>query len=142
MATFTTSRVIPAPPDDVFAAIRAPERLARWWGPDGFTNTFSVFEFKPAGKWSLVMRGPDGTAYPSENTFADIDPPEKVVVEHPSNPVYRLVITLKAASGGTLVTWAQSFADPEVARRIESIVVPANEQNLARLAAEVAGAEA
>ena len=31
----------------------------------------------------------------------------------------------------------QAFENPEVARRIEHIVVPANDQNLHRLAAEV-----
>jgi hypothetical protein len=35
------------------------------------------------------------------------------------------------------VTWSQAFDNPEVAKRIEHIVVPANEQNLDRLAAEV-----
>lgn len=40
--TFKTSREIAAWVSDVFAAISAPERLARWWGPAGFTNTFHV----------------------------------------------------------------------------------------------------
>jgi hypothetical protein len=35
------------------------------------------------------------------------------------------------------VTWSQTFENPEVARRIEHIVVPANQQNLERLADEV-----
>jgi hypothetical protein len=44
MTTFRTSRDIPAPPDQVFAG--DPQRLARWWGPAGLTNTFNVYEFK------------------------------------------------------------------------------------------------
>jgi hypothetical protein len=35
------------------------------------------------------------------------------------------------------VSWSQAFEKSEVARRIEHIVVPANEQNLDRLSAEV-----
>jgi hypothetical protein len=35
------------------------------------------------------------------------------------------------------VSWSQEFDDAEVARRIEKIVVPANEQNLDKLTAEV-----
>ncbi|MEY4757905.1 MAG: hypothetical protein RJA34_2803, partial [Pseudomonadota bacterium] len=37
MTTFFTSREIPAPAETIFDAIRNPERLARWWGPNGFT---------------------------------------------------------------------------------------------------------
>ena len=38
---------------------------------------------------------------------------------------------------GTVVSWSQAYESPEVARRIEHIVVPANEQNLERLSVEV-----
>ncbi|WP_155898004.1 SRPBCC family protein [Allocoleopsis franciscana] len=40
MTTFKTSREIPATMEQVFAAISDSERLARWWEPAGFTNTF------------------------------------------------------------------------------------------------------
>lgn len=137
MKTFSTSREIPATPEQVFAAISHPERLARWWGPAGFTNTISVFEFKNGGHWSLVMHGPDGKNYPNENVFAEIEPPGMVVVRHDSNPKYNLTITLAASQAGTAVTWAQAFESPEVANQIEHIVIPANAQNLERLSAEV-----
>ncbi len=137
MKTFQTSRDIPAPVDQVFAAISDPERLARWWGPAGFTNTFEVCEFKPGGRWSLVMHGPDGKHYPNENVFAEIEAPGKVVVQHPSEPKYRLTITLAPSPTGTLVSWSQAIENSEVASRIEHIVVPANDQNLERLSAEV-----
>ncbi|HOZ67075.1 MAG TPA: SRPBCC domain-containing protein, partial [Burkholderiaceae bacterium] len=94
MTTFNHSRDIPATPAEVFAAISTTERLARWWGPNGFTNTFSAFEFKTGGKWSLVMHGPDGANYPNDNVFGEIIPNQKVVVEHPMQPVFRLTIEL------------------------------------------------
>ena len=137
MTTFNHSRDIPATPVQVFAAISNPERLARWWGPNGFTNTFSEFDFKTGGKWSLVMHGPDGANYPNDNVFGEIIPNQKVVVEHPMQPVFRLTIELAPSSTGTLVTWAQTFESDEVARQIEHIVVPANDENLQRLKAEV-----
>jgi uncharacterized protein YndB with AHSA1/START domain len=137
MTTFRTSREIPASPDQVFAAFSDPRRLARWWGPAGFTNTFNVCEFKPGGRWEFVMHGPDGTNYPNESVFAEIEPPAKVVVDHVAPPIFRLTVTLAPSAGGTSVTWVQVFESPEVASRIEHIVVPANEQNLDRLTAEV-----
>ena len=137
MTTFNTSREIPATPEQVFAAISDPERLVRWWGPDGFTNTSNVCEFKNGGRWSLVMHGPNGDNYPNENVFAEIEAPGKVVVQHVSEPKFRLTITLDPSAVGTLVSWSQAFESSEVAARLEHIVVPANNQNLARLAAEV-----
>ena len=138
-ATFRTSRDIPATVEQVFAAIRDPERLARWWGPAGFTNAFLCCEFQTGGRWSFVMHGPDGRNYPNENVFEEIDAPHQVVVRHVSEPKFRLTIALAPSATGTIVSWEQAFEDPDVARRVESIVVPANEQNLDRLTAEVLG---
>jgi len=137
MTTFNASREIPATVEQVFAAISHPERLARWWGPAGFTNTFNVCEFKDGGRWSFIMHAPDGKSFPNENVFAEIEPPRKVVVQHVSEPKYRLTLALAPSAAGTVVTWSQVFESAEVARRIERIVVPANEQNLERLSAEV-----
>lgn len=49
MSTFRTSREFSVTPESVFAAIQDPVRLARWWGPQGFTNTFNTFEFRAGG---------------------------------------------------------------------------------------------
>jgi hypothetical protein len=47
-------------------------------------------------------------------------------------------VELSPADGGTLVSWMQTFEDPAVAAAVRPIVEPANEQNLTRLAEEVA----
>jgi hypothetical protein len=44
---------------------------------------------------------------------------------------------LASSAVGTVVSWSQAFESSEVAGRLEHIVVPANEQNLDRLAVEV-----
>ncbi len=84
------------------------------------------------------MIGPDGKVYPNESVFADIEADRQVVIQHVCQPLFTLTITLELAPGGTLVHWAQEFADPAVANAVGHIVVPANEQNLDRLSAEVA----
>ena len=137
MTTFSTSRALSGTPELVFAAISDPERLSRWWGPAGFTNTFSLCEFRSGGRWSLIMHGGDGRNYPNEFVFAEIQSPTKIVIQHESEPKFRLTIALAPSSLGTVVTWSQTFESAEVASRIEHIVVPANEQNLDRLSAEV-----
>jgi uncharacterized protein YndB with AHSA1/START domain len=136
MTTFKTSRKIPATVEQVFAAFQ-PERLARWWGPAGFSNTFHICEFKTGGRWSFIMHGPDGRNYPNENVFAEIEAPLRIVIQHASEPKYLLTITLEPSPDGAVVFWAQAFESSEVACRMEHIVLPANEQNLDRLSAEV-----
>ena len=91
MNTFNTSREVPATVEEVFAAISEPERLARWWGPAGFTNTFKVCEFKIGGRWSFTMHGPNGANFPNESVFAEIEPLRKVVVQHVSEPRSHLI---------------------------------------------------
>ena len=137
MTPFETSRSLTATVEQVFAAFSHPERLARWWGPAGFTNTFAVCEFKVGGQWSFTMHGPDGRSYPNECVFTQIVAAQTVVVQHVSQPKFQLTITLTATDTGTLVTWSQAFDDDELARKIEHIARPGNEQNLDRLDAEV-----
>ena len=136
MASFKTSREIPAPVGDIFAAFSNADRLARWWGPAGFTNTFHTFEFENGGRWVYTMHSPNGGNPQNESVFELVEP-NKIVIRHISQPLYRLTIDLTPTAAGTIVSWSQEFDDAEVARRIEKIVVPANEQNLDKLTAEV-----
>jgi len=135
---FVHSRLIDAPRERVFKAIIEPDHLARWWGPNGFTSTFEVFDPRPGGAWRFVLHGPDGANYPNENVFVEIAPPERVVIEHVAEPHhFLLTITLAAQGNKTLVGWRQLFDTAAERQRISQFVVPANEQNLDRLAAEV-----
>lgn len=134
---FVTSRLIDAPRERVFRAFSDPVHLAQWWGPAGFSNTFHEFDLRPGGAWRFVMHGPDGADYPNESVFVEVVPPERVVVEHFSVHHFILTITFAAQDGKTVVGWRQVFDTAAEARRIARIVVPANEQNLDRLAAQV-----
>lgn len=137
MTTFSTRRELSASPSDVFSAIQNAERLARWWGPAGFSNRFEVFEFHSGGQWIFTMIGPDGTQYPNEARFSHIDNDRKVVIQHTNAPHFELIITLQPVAQGTLLTWDQTFEDPAFAQAVAHIVVPANEQNLDRLSVEM-----
>ncbi|NSL56551.1 SRPBCC domain-containing protein [Uliginosibacterium aquaticum] len=138
MNTFTNQRVLPAEAAAIFAAIRNPERLARWWGPAGFSNRFEIFEFVPGGRWVFDMIGPDGTVYPNESTFERIVADGEVVIRHSCAPLFTLSITLTPAPGGTLLRWEQRFDDPALAEALRPIIEPANEENLDRLTHELA----
>ncbi|MBU6260354.1 MAG: SRPBCC domain-containing protein [Burkholderiales bacterium] len=138
MTTFSTSRHYALPPAALYAAIADGARLARWWGPAGFSNRFERFEFRSGGAWTFTMIGPDGKPYPNESEFGAIEVDRMVVVRHLNQPRFQLTITLEpAAGGGTLLRWDQAFEDDAVAASMRAICEPANEQNLDRLAEEL-----
>lgn len=139
--TMRTSRILPFSPSAIYAAFSSPELLAQWWGPEGFTNTFEVFEFKAGGQWKFVMHGPDGNHYPNESVFAQLEPNSKVVIEHICAPLFTLTIQLTPVENGTQISWEQVFADAATAQVVKSIVGPANEQNLNRLTSVLAKAK-
>ena len=94
-------------PDKVFRAFSDPVRLARWWGPKGFTNTIQSFDLRPGGHWRFVMHGPDGATLPNESIFGEVVAPERVVFRHVSGPQFEMTITFEAYEGQTLVGGAR-----------------------------------
>jgi hypothetical protein len=78
--------------------------------------------------------GPDERNHSNEVVVVELEPPNRIVLHHASGPRYLLTVTLEStADGGTLVGWNQDFENADVGRRLESIVVPANEELLDRL---------
>lgn len=130
------TRLLPWPRERVWTAFSDPAALAAWWGPNGFTNTFDEFDFRSGGAWKFTMHAPDGAAYPMDHVFPDVAPSERVVVRHrQAGHDFTLTITLRPHGTGTELLWRQRFDDPAEGERLRSFLVPANEQNLDRLAA-------
>jgi uncharacterized protein YndB with AHSA1/START domain len=129
----TTQRSIDAPISDVFRAFSDPGKLSRWWGPEGFTNSFSEFELREGGYWRFTMHGPDGADYPNESRFIEVVPNNRVVIEHLLGHHFILTISFIADGGSTIVNWRQVFDSIEHYQGISNFVSQANEQNLDRL---------
>jgi uncharacterized protein YndB with AHSA1/START domain len=141
-AAVSTERLLQADTRTIFAAFEQPDRLARWWGPSGFTNTFERFEFTPGGRWVFVMHGPNGASYPNESVFREIEPDSRIVIEHVVKPWYRLTVTLTPDGDQTRLGWVQEFESPEAAAKMRRLSETANEQNLDRLQSLLAGESA
>lgn len=131
--TLSTQRVLPFSAEAIYGAFAKPEVLASWWGPDGFSNTFDVFEFKIGGRWHFTMHGPDGRHYANTSFFANLEPNRSIVVRHDCAPFFTLTISLAPVAEGTLLNWDQAFDDSETAHAVQAVVGTANEQNLDRL---------
>jgi uncharacterized protein YndB with AHSA1/START domain len=79
------TRRFDAPRALVFDAFAAADRLARWFGPKGFSLTTQSFDFAPGGVWRFVMHGPDGRDYENKIVFREILRPERISYVHPGD---------------------------------------------------------
>jgi uncharacterized protein YndB with AHSA1/START domain len=105
------TRVFDAPRDLVFKAWTEPERLAKWWGPQGFTLLLLEIDMRPGGTWRACMRGPDGTNYWQHGVCRELVPPERLAytLVWDSDPEHEMLVTVVFAERGakTEMTFSQ-----------------------------------
>ena len=114
---------VPTPPERVVRALMTRE-CERWWGAPG-VYTIESWEaaLSPGGKWSLVVRLPDGTALPSSGDFLEVTPTKIVQTrrydfDHPTigRRVTKVTTHLMSAEQGTrLVVRHEGFGASEAA---------------------------
>lgn len=131
-----STRLVAASREEVFGAFADPGKLAKWWGPQGFTNTFEEFDFTPGGKWRFTMHAPDGSDYPNESEFVEIMPSEKIVfIHHQPVHVFRMTMIFTEEGEKTRIVWQMRFETPAEAEKFRKFIIAANEQNFDRLEA-------
>ena len=135
------TRVLDAPRDLVWRAWTEPDHLIKWWGPDGFTNTFHEIDIRPGGVWRFVMHGPDGVDYDNKVVFLEVVRPERMVFDHGSGDddagaMFRATVTFEAEGAGTKITLRSLFPTAEARDRAvrEYGAIEGGNQTLARLA--------
>jgi uncharacterized protein YndB with AHSA1/START domain len=117
---FVISREFDAPRELVFKAYTEAERLAKWWGPKGFTMKSAKVDLRPGGTFHYGMVGPDGSEMWGKFVYREITPPERMVfivsfsdenggtTRHPMAPTWPLhminTLTLTEHAGKTTVT--------------------------------------
>jgi uncharacterized protein YndB with AHSA1/START domain len=72
-------RLIPAPPERLFAYWTEPDLLVKWFGPEGFDIPRHRLDVRPGGRWSTTMRAPDGKLRTVSGVYNTIDPPRRLV---------------------------------------------------------------
>jgi len=107
------TRLIDAPRERVFDAWVKPEKLALWWGPDGFTNPRCEIDARPGGKIYIEMiRSSDGKMFPLDGEVEIVEAPSRIVFRargyNPANEKTTIEDRVSAAfeerNGKTLVT--------------------------------------
>lgn len=105
------TRKFRAPPERVFDAWTDPAKLAKWFGPDGFTTTTQKLDVRPGGEWVHVMRGPDGKEYPNRIVYVELERPRRIVYDHVNAPTFRTTVTFERDGEGTTMHFRMQFHD-------------------------------
>jgi uncharacterized protein YndB with AHSA1/START domain len=76
--TLDMTRVLPAPASVVYDAFADADKLARWWGPAGFSVPSIDFDPRAGGGYRIEMQPPEGDAFHLVGEFREADPPARL----------------------------------------------------------------
>ena len=117
------TRVFDAPRRLVFKAWTEPERVVRWWGPQGFTMPSCTMDVRPGGAFRFCMRSPEGTDHWLRGVYREIVEPERLVLtwaweDAEGKPGHETLVTVTFAERGakTTLTLHQAVFESVTAR--------------------------
>lgn len=97
-------RVLPVRPRRAFDACVEADRLARWWGPAGFTAPRVDLDVRQGGHYRIEMQSPDAAAFHLRGEFLEVDAPRRLVYtfewEEPDPDDRTTVVTLSFRDDG------------------------------------------
>jgi uncharacterized protein YndB with AHSA1/START domain len=99
------SRTLNAPIEQVWESWTIAEKIAQWWGPEGFTNTIQKMDIRTGGEWELWMHGPEGTDFKNKSIFQEIIPFKKIVYAHITGLKFMATIDFTPIGEKTQVRW-------------------------------------
>jgi uncharacterized protein YndB with AHSA1/START domain len=76
--TLEMKRVLPAAPSVVFGAFSDPDKLAKWWGPEGFTTPSVKFDPRVGASYRIEMQPSEGDPFYLTGKFREVDPPVRL----------------------------------------------------------------
>jgi uncharacterized protein YndB with AHSA1/START domain len=77
--TIVVTRMFDAPHELVFKAWTDPELMAQWFAPEPLTVPRAEIDLRVGGRFTLVMRDPDGNEFPSTGVYLEVDEPNRYV---------------------------------------------------------------
>ena len=96
------TRVLDAPRHLVFQAWTEPDRVARWWGPRGFTTLYCDMDVRPGGSFRVCMCSPEGVEHWKQGVYREVVEPERLVFtfaweDEEGKPGHQTVVTVTFA---------------------------------------------
>lgn len=128
------TRTIQAPIAEVYRAFADPKLLAKWWGPEGFTNTIHEFDLRPGGRWSLTMHGPEKGNYENASVFNRVESNRLVSWTRKTQPYFDMeIVFTEKTNNATEISFRMIFATQEDCDKVRKFAEPKNEENFDRL---------
>lgn len=124
------TRIYDAPVEAVWDAWTDPDQVAQWWGPRGFTLTTHSKDLRPGGHWIYTMHGPDGTDYPNNTLYHEVEERAKLVYDHGANddrpPLFRVTVLFSDINGKTRMDMTMALPTVEQAQQMHEFIKQAN----------------
>lgn len=120
------TRIYDAPVKMVWDAWIDPEKVAKWWGPRGFTLTTKSKDVKVGGTWVYTMHGSDGVDWPNKTVFLEVEKYSRLVYDHGGNddrpPMFRVSVNFTEVAGKTTMEMTMAFSTAEVATESKKFI--------------------
>lgn len=122
------TRLYEAPVKLVWDAWTDVRKVAKWWGPRGFTITTHSKDLRPGGTWEYTMHGPDGVDYYNITQYLEVEKYSRLVYDHGGNekenraPLFRVTVTFQEVKNKTRMDMTMTLSSPEAAIEMEKFI--------------------
>ena len=123
-STSVLTHAFDSPPEAVFRAWTERDLFQKWFLPTGFTCALCEVEPKPGGVFRIHMQAPDGTVYPTQGRYTEIDAPHWLEYvdrwddDRAENPPIQVTVQFASTDDGTLLTMTSLFTSKEHRDRV------------------------
>lgn len=119
-------RIYDAPVKTLWDAWVDPEKVAKWWGPRGFTLTSHSKDVRTGGHWNYTMHGPDGVDWPNSTQYLEVEKYSRMVYDHGGNatqpPMFRVTVNFIELGKKTKMEMTMALATAEAAQETKKFI--------------------
>ena len=120
--SITISRDMNTSAEKIWEAWNNQEKIAKWWGPDGFKSTVKQLDVREGGHFEVIMHGPNGIDYPNVYIFDHVEELKQLVYMNTGSKEFCLapfqtVFNIEKIGNKTRVTLKARFYSEEDRRK-------------------------
>lgn len=78
MSDLQLQRIFPVSPETLFDWVTTPDKLLKWWGPEGVSIPEHNLDLSRTGPWHSVMQNSDGQRFHVSGQVTHVDVPKSV----------------------------------------------------------------